>query len=58
MPVLAVDHNAVGVAQRGIGGETLFDCAQDSPLFFLTVGVELVELRGEFAGSRRIFHAE
>jgi hypothetical protein len=45
MPSFAIDDDAVSVAQRGIAGKALFDRLQYAPLFFLTFGIELVELR-------------
>src|ERR1700722_13570465 len=58
VPALSVDDDAVGVEKCGIAGEAFFHGTQDSPLFLLAVGVEMIEFRGEFAGSGRIFHAE
>src|SRR5271165_7518213 len=51
VPVFSVDNNAVGIAQRRIAGEALVHRAQNSPLFFLTVGIEMVEFGGQFAGA-------
>src|SRR5580704_4039671 len=39
MPPLAIDHNAVGFAQRRIASHALLDQAQNPPLFFLALGV-------------------
>src|SRR5579871_1659983 len=58
MPSVAVDDDAVGVTQRGLGSEALFDRAQDSAFFFLPIGVELIELGRKFPRPGRIFHAE
>ena len=58
MPALSVDDDAVGIAKRGVAGKALFHGAQDSPLFFLAVGVKMIEFGGQFPGANRIFHAE
>src|ERR1700683_3014176 len=46
VPALAINHDAISFAQRGIAAYAFFHRTQDSPLFFLTGGVERVELGG------------
>ena len=50
MPTFAIDHDAVGLAQRRIAADALFDGAQNAALFFLPIGVEAVELSGQQTG--------
>jgi len=58
MPAFAIQHDAIGVAQRGIVADAIFERTQNAALFLLAAGVELVEFRGQLAGARGIFHAE
>src|ERR1700686_2381340 len=58
MPALSVDDDAVGIAKRGITVEAFFYRAQDSPLFFLAVGVKMIEFSGQFPGTNHVFPAE
>src|SRR5579862_2346042 len=58
VPAFSVDDDAVGIGKRGIPCEAFFNGAQYLLLFFLTVGVEMVEFGGQFAGTGGIFHAK
>src|SRR5258708_39869545 len=58
MPALAVDHDAVGLAQSGIAVDAIVDCAQDSAFLFLALGVEPVKFAGQSPGARDILFAE
>ena len=46
VPALAIDHDAVGLAQRGIAADTFVDRAQNSPLFFLAICIEAIKFSG------------
>ena len=58
MPALAIDHNAESVVQRRFFFEASLDGVQNAPLFFLPLGVQLIESIRNFTGTHRIFHAE
>src|ERR1700692_3067230 len=58
MPAFAIHHDAVSLAQRRLAADPLFHRSQDSPLFFLPVGVEPVKLAGQLPGAKRVLHAE
>ena len=58
MPAVAIDDDAVSIAQSRIARETVFDRAQDAALLFLAVGVELIQLGRQLPGAGRFPHAE
>ncbi len=58
VPAIAVDHHAVGFAQRRFIVEPLPDVLDDAALFVLAVGIELIEAGPNFARSAQIFDAE
>src|SRR5215469_17441393 len=58
VPALAINHDAVGIAQQWLLREALLDGQQNPALGFLSLGIELVEPEGDLAGAPGIFHAE
>src|SRR5580698_5692801 len=58
MPTVTVDHQAEGIEQRGLFFEARMDGIENSALFGLTLSVELIELAGDLAGARGVFHAK
>src|SRR6266852_1375690 len=58
VPSPTVDHHAVGITQARIFREAVLDGLHDPPLFFLALTIQFVQTLSDFAGTRRILHAE
>src|SRR5215469_9400557 len=58
VPSLAINHDAVCIAEFRFLFEALRDGLENSALFFLALAVELVEATGDFFRAYGIFHAE
>src|SRR6266481_3445299 len=58
MPAFAIHHYAIRFPQRGLFIKTTKDAVHDAPLFFLTLGVQLVEPAGNLPCSLHVFLIE
>src|SRR5690349_5621117 len=58
VPTFAIDHRAKGIAQACILGYPLLNCLHNTALFFLTVGVELIQAQSNITCLFRILGAE
>src|SRR6266404_4398634 len=58
MPSVAIDHHAIRVSQSGIFRQPQLDGVDNPPLLVLTLAVQLVETRCNFASAHQLLHAE
>src|SRR5260370_7331028 len=54
VPVVAIEHQAVGLALGGIAIQSLLDFFNDARLFILPLGIELVQLGGNLPSLRHL----
>src|SRR6266567_4058733 len=58
MPAVSLDHDAIGITQRGLLFETTFNSIQDFALRILALAIELVEAASDFARLRSVFRSK
>src|ERR1700719_2212413 len=58
VPAFAIQDHAIGFAQRGLDFQPALDAVHDAPLFFLTLGIQLVKAAGHLPGALHIFLIE
>src|ERR1017187_3762604 len=58
MPAFAIEHHAIRFAQPGLFFQAVLDARHDAALFFLTLGVQLVEPSGNLPGTLHVFLVE
>src|SRR5438309_31838 len=58
MPAFAIHHHAVRFAQRRLFVKTTKDAVDDAPLFFLTLGIQLVKPARYLPCPLRVFLIE